>query len=132
MLAAARERPELVAQVVPSPMTLELDEAIARYVAHKLGRLLFVRAVSCADSFAATSGKVDGDGFGAAWRVKREFSGNNVLMLGIVYEAMMRWVGQAATVAALGAVVDESAGDLPNVLTIQGTLRKDNATLQMT
>ena len=131
MLAAARERPELVAQVVPSPMTLEVDEGIARYVQHKLGRLLFVRAVACADSFAASSGKV-GDGFGAAWRVKREYSGNNVLTLGIVYEAMMRWVGQAATVSALGAVVDEADGDLPNVLTVQGTLRKDNAILQMT
>jgi predicted dehydrogenase len=40
------------------------------------------------------------------WRHEREFSGNNVMALGIVYEAMARWLGQAVAVQATTHVFD--------------------------
>ena len=39
------------------------------------------------------------------WRHVREFSGNNIMGMGIWYEAMMRWVGPASTVHAVGQSV---------------------------
>jgi predicted dehydrogenase len=38
------------------------------------------------------------------WRQDAELSGNNVLNMGIWYEAMMRWLGPAATVTAMSKV----------------------------
>jgi predicted dehydrogenase len=98
MQAASRAHPELVAQLVPSPYTLELDAGLARYVKEKLGRLVFVRGVCCTDAFAAVEATAP-----PTWRADRTLSGNNIMSMGIVYEALIRWVGRAATVAALGA-----------------------------
>ena len=36
------------------------------------------------------------------WRHVREYSGNNIMNMGIWYEAMMRWVGPAKSVMAVG------------------------------
>mgnify|MGYP002527018461 FL=1 len=35
------------------------------------------------------------------WRQSRDFSGYNIMGLGIWYEALMRWIGPAATVQAI-------------------------------
>ena len=40
-------------------------------------------------------------------------SGNNIMQLGIYYEAMMRWVGCARNVSALGRVAVEQHSDMP-------------------
>ena len=47
------------------------------------------------------------------WRHRREFSGNNVMAMGIWYEALMRWVGPASTAHAVGhaAVPHRRDGD---------------------
>ena len=39
------------------------------------------------------------------WRQSRDFSGNNIMALGIWYEQMARWVGHAASAFAVGQVV---------------------------
>jgi predicted dehydrogenase len=126
MQAAARQQPQLVAQLVPSPYTLELDAGLARYVRDKLGRLVFVRGVACTDAFAATEATAP-----PTWRANRALSGNNIMSMGIVYEALIRWVGPARTVAALGATVVLAQADMPNVLTLHGNLRKDDAVYQL-
>src|SRR3546814_17387015 len=45
------------------------------------------------------------DGAPLHWRQDRDLSGNNVMAMGIWYEAMMRWVGPASSVFAVGQSV---------------------------
>ncbi len=97
MLAAARARPQLVAQVVPSPFSLGVDRTIQRLLAEGyLGRLL---AIDVRDN----GGFIDLE-TPVSWRQEIRYSGMNTMMLGIWYEALMRWVGAAVSVAAMGQV----------------------------
>ena len=94
MLAASRRNPHLVTQIVPSPMTLTLDRTIQRLLAEGyLGEVLVV------DVRATTSSFVDREST-LTWRQDFALSGHNTLMMGIYYEAMMRWVGPATRVIA--------------------------------
>jgi len=104
MLRAARARPDLVTQIVPSPFTLHVDAGVRKLLADGyLGELL---AVEVYDS----SGFADRDA-AVTWRQDAALSGVNVLALGIWYEALMRWVGPARRVAAMGRVfVDTRPG----------------------
>ncbi len=95
MLAASRKKPRLVAQVVPSPFSLGVDRTIQRLLAEGyLGRLL---AIDIRDN----GGFIDLES-PVTWRQERRYSGMNIMMLGIWYEALMRWVGEAASVIAMG------------------------------
>jgi len=95
MLQAARHRPRQVAQVVPSPFSLGVDRTIQRLIAEGyLGDLL---AVDVQDR----GGFVDLEA-PLSWRLDIQKSGMNVMMLGIWYEAVMRWVGEATSVMAMG------------------------------
>ncbi|MDJ0720564.1 MAG: Gfo/Idh/MocA family oxidoreductase [Desulfobacterales bacterium] len=97
MLAAARARPQLVAQVVPSPFSLGVDRTIQRLLAEGwLGRLL---AIDIRDN----GGFIDMES-PVSWRQEIRYSGVNTMMLGIWYEALMRWVGAAERVVAMGQV----------------------------
>ncbi len=96
MLAASLERPDLVTQIVPSPFTLGVDATVKRLVAESyLGDLLSV------DLTSHSGGFIDGDG-PMHWRYDRDMSGHNVMLMGIWYEALMRWIGPATSVTALG------------------------------
>ena len=95
MLRAARSRPHLVAQVVPSPFSLKVDRTIQRLLTEGfIGNLL---AIDVQDR----GGFLDLDG-PISWRQDIQLSGMNVMMLGIWYEAVMRWVGEATRVMAMG------------------------------
>lgn len=108
MFAAARQRPQLVTQLVPAPMTLEVDATVSRLLADGyLGDLLALE-------IRQQQGFVD---FEAPlhWRENRDLSGLNVMSLGIWYEIIMRWVGEATEVMAMGQTVvknrvDEESG----------------------
>lgn len=96
MLEASRKAPNLVAQLVPAPHTLEVDATIQRLVSEKyLGE---VQAVELQASSA--TGFVDAEA-PLAWRQDVSLSGHNVLNMGIWYEAMMRWLGPARRVTAM-------------------------------
>ena len=86
MLASARDHPDQVAQVVPAPMSLDADEAAIDII--QSGRLGEVREV------VATS--ATGAGADATtprhWRQDRQFSGQNILALGILHEIVLRWL----------------------------------------
>lgn len=98
MLEASRRRPELVAQVVPSPFSLVVDKTIKRLIAEGyLGDLLAVE-------IRATSGDFLNRNAPLHWREDIELSGLNVMSLGIWYEALMRWIGPAEKVTAMGKV----------------------------
>lgn len=101
MLRASRMRPHLVAQVVPAPFSLRVDGTIQRLLAEGyLGDLL---AIDVRDN----GGFLDRDG-PLTWRLDVQLSGLNVMMLGIWYEALVRWVGDATRVAAMGKVFEKT------------------------
>ena len=95
MRQAARSRPHLVAQVVPSPFSLRVDRTIQRLLAEGfIGDLLAIE-VRDYGGFLDLNGPF-------SWRQDFRLSGLNVMMLGIWYEAVMRWVGEATRVMAMG------------------------------
>ena len=99
MLDAARLAPRCVAQIVPAPHTLEFDATIMDMIgAGYIGDLITVDArIAVASSFPNPSSPI-------TWRQDRDMSGNNIMSMGIWYEAMIRWVGQATEVMAMTTV----------------------------
>jgi predicted dehydrogenase len=96
MLEAARQAPRLVAQLVPAPHTLEVDRVLARLLAE--GYAGQVHAVEVQGAQPARFAEL---GDAMHWRQDRRLSGNNILNMGIWYEAMMRWLGPARRVMAM-------------------------------
>lgn len=95
MRALAQLHPELIAQVVPSPMTLRVDATIQRMLANgDIGDLL---AIDIRDGNAFLDRDTP-----LHWRQDADLSGVNIMSLGIWYEAMMRWTGEAMSVMASG------------------------------
>jgi len=93
MLDASLAKPGLVAQVVPSPITLFADATIRRLIAEGfLGQLLAVESRIRGDFLDSESPM--------HWRQNAELSGNNIMAMGIYYEAIVRWVGRATNVMA--------------------------------
>jgi predicted dehydrogenase len=95
MRDAARAKPQLVAQVVPSPMTLGVDRTIKRLLADGyLGELLTIE-VRDGNAFLDRDAAMH-------WRQDFDLSGFNVMTMGIWYEAVLRWIGPATRVTAAG------------------------------
>ncbi len=133
MLTAAAAQPELVAQIVPSPITLEADAIIRDLIeADELGELMRIR------SDHATGATLDPNAL-LSWRMDERVSGINTMALGICYEPMLRWLpGDASVAAAEAIVVTPSRRDqnglahqikIPEKLTVAG--RWGNADLEM-
>jgi predicted dehydrogenase len=100
MLEASLRRPALTAQIVPAPHTLAFDRTIIEMIAGGfIGDLISIDA-----RIAAARGYPDGSAQ-QHWRQNRVFSGDNTMSMGIWYEAMMRWVGPASSVMAVGQSV---------------------------
>ena len=100
MLTASRRRPNQIAQIVPAPHTLAFDRTIVDLIgAGYIGDLVSLDAhVASPSGFPQWDSPVH-------WRHRRDLSGNSVMSMGIWYEAIMRWIGPAATVTALGQSV---------------------------
>lgn len=125
MCAAAQARPDLVAQIVPSPMTLPVDATIRRMIAD--GALGEVREICVTHTTAAyADAKMP-----LTWRQDYELSGHNTLTLGIYYEAVLRWMQEDARVEqarALIATTQRNRADgtpavvkIPESLTVLGS-----------
>jgi predicted dehydrogenase len=99
MLDAARRAPNLIAQLVPAPHTLEVDSTLTRLVGDgTIGEVLAVEIQ------AVQQPRFPEPAEPLHWRQDVRLSGNNVMNMGIWYEAMMRWLGPARRVMALGKV----------------------------
>ena len=98
MLAASLESPDLVTQIVPAPHTLRVDNTIRDMIADG-----WFGDVLSADITVHQGGFVDYDSE-LHWRHDRDLSGNNIMQMGIWYEAIMRWFGPAEAVTAVGRV----------------------------
>lgn len=124
MLAVAQAHPNLVAQIVPSPMTLPVDATIRRMIAD--GELGAVREVCVTHTMGAY---VDAAA-PLTWRLDYELSGHNTLTLGIFYEAVLRWMQEDVRVESASALIgtpqrrraDGSLADvkIPESLTVLG------------
>jgi predicted dehydrogenase len=100
MLKESRRHPTLTAQIVPAPHTLAFDKTIVGMIGSGyIGNLITLDArVTATSDFPKFDSPVH-------WRHDKVLSGNNIMGMGIWYEAMMRWVGQASTVHAVGQSV---------------------------
>ena len=97
MLLAGQAKPHLVTQVVPSPFTLPIDRAVKRILAEEhIGRPL---AIEVRDGGAFLDAEA-----ALNWRQDFDLSGYNIMTLGIHYECIMRWLGEAVSVMAMGKV----------------------------
>ena len=98
MLDASRERPDLVAQIVPSPLTFKIDRLLQGKISEGyIGEIIGVSVQSLGNDFMEKGGPMH-------WRNDRDLSGFNILNMGIWYEAMIRWVGRATKITAMTKV----------------------------
>ena len=106
MLEASRKRPDLIAQIVPSPRTLEVDSTIQALL--KSGHIgpLFALELNVAEGLIKPDAPLH-------WRQDKAMSGFNILAMGIWYEGIQRWLGQATSVMAMGltAIPDRRDAD---------------------
>ena len=93
MLAASRARPNLVTQVVPGPTTFAADPMIMQLLADG-----YIGELQSLDLRVPT-GFLNRDA-PMHWRMDRDFSGMNIMSMGIWYECISRWVGPATAVMA--------------------------------
>lgn len=93
MLAASRMRPDLVTQVVPAPTTFAADPMIMQLLADG-----YIGELQALD-LTVPSGWLDRDA-PLHWRMNRDYSGLNIMTMGIWYECISRWVGPAKAVMA--------------------------------
>jgi predicted dehydrogenase len=111
MLEAARKAPHLVAQLVPAPHTLEVDSTLTRLVSDgSIGEVLAV------EIHATQQPRFVDPEEPLHWRQDVKLSGHNIMNMGIWYEAMMRWLGPARRVMALGKIAVARRKDDAGVL----------------
>jgi predicted dehydrogenase len=111
MLAAARARSDLVTQLVPSPLSFGVDKTISRLISTGyLGTPLSLDVVARSGSFPEPDSPLH-------WRENVELSGRNIMSMGIWYETVMRWIGEATAVLASGTVVVSSRDDATGAAT---------------
>ena len=96
MRDAARHNPHLTAQIVPSPFSFGVDKTVKRLIGEGfLGNILAIEARSNGSSFLDPDAPMQ-------WRHDFDLSGKNIMFMGIWYESLMRWVGEATEVMAMG------------------------------
>ncbi len=134
MHAASVARPELVAQIVPAPFSLDFDATIREAIQQgKLGDILEVRVVHTGGQSAAPDTPMN-------WRQDKSLSGNNILSMGIMHETVQRWVeDEPEWLMADGAVFQEMRSypgdpqllkvEVPESITILGRFVRSGARL---
>jgi predicted dehydrogenase len=93
MLAASRAHPNLVTQVVPGPATFAADPMVMHLLNEGYIGELQSMDVKVPAGFLNRDAPMH-------WRMDREFSGMNIMSMGIWYECVSRWVGPATAVMA--------------------------------
>lgn len=106
MKAAADARPDLVSQLVPSPLGLRVGPFVKRLIDDRfIGTLRDVVVLGVDDSVWDYSQPLH-------WRQDREISGLNTLSLGILHETVLRWVPRPVRVMAQTAIFEPKRPDL--------------------
>lgn len=126
MLEASRQHQDLVCQLVPSPLGLRVDRVVKDLIAERfLGELREAVVIACNDTLADAESPLH-------WRQQAEYSGVNMLALGIVHETLIRWAPDPVRVfahahACTPARVDAASGQprpvsLPDSVQVLATL----------
>jgi len=103
MLRVSANHPDRVAQLVPAPFTFRVDRTVADCIDKKtLGRLLHFQVDYQSASLATSDGLLH-------WRRNKKYSGMNTMVLGIVYESLLRWLPPATWVSAVGCIFNDTA-----------------------
>jgi len=127
MLEASRRAPHLITQLVPSPPTLEVDSTLQSLLGEG-----YVGEVLAVELQTTQGGRFLEREEPLHWRQDVSLSGNNVLNMGIWYEAMMRWLGPLQRVTAMTKIAVPRRRDaggamrdvkVPDHIDILGTLR---------
>ena len=109
MRMASRQKTHLIAQIVPSPMTLRVDKTIKRLIAEGyIGDVLAIEA-RAGGAFLDSESPLQ-------WRQDFDLSGLNIMSMGIWYEALMRWVGEATRIMAMGKTFVKMRPDADGVM----------------
>jgi len=95
MRSAARENTHLVTQIVPSPFSLRVDNTIKRLLADGYVGDVYAVEVRAGGTFLDPDAPMH-------WRDDFNLSGFNIMSMGIWYEALLRWVGEATEIMAMG------------------------------
>jgi len=119
MLAASLDHPELTSMIVPAPTSIWGDRTILRLLAD--GALGDLRTMRLTWGGSVSGGAAD------PWRRQKRFSGHNIMAVGILYECVARWLGDATSVQARTEVyetAERAAGrtdhlDVPDYVAIQ-------------
>lgn len=116
MLVAARKRPHLVSMLCPPPHGMRGGALLRKMLAEELiGRPHHIRLQSFSPAFLDTSAPPH-------WRQRAEFSGLNVLTLGIYAEVLQRWLGPITAVTARAKTVhrrrDHYEVRIPDLVTV--------------
>jgi predicted dehydrogenase len=97
MLEAAHARPDLVAQLVPAPATLPVDATVRRLLSEGYVGDVLALDVRFGGAFVDRVTP-------SSWRQNADIVGVNIMLLGVWFECVTRWVGDAITVTAQGTV----------------------------
>ena len=109
MRMVSRQKTHLIAQIVPSPMTLRADNTIKRRIAEGyIGDVLAIEA-RAGGAFLDSESALQ-------WRQDFDLSGLNIMSMGIWYEALMRWVGEATRIMAMGKTFVKMRPDADGVM----------------
>jgi len=119
MLAASLDHPDLTTMIVPAPTSIWGDRTILRLLAE--GALGDLRTMRLTWGGSVSGGAAD------PWRRQKRYSGNNIMAVGILYECVSRWLGNATAVQARTEVyeaAERTAGrtdhlDVPDYVAIQ-------------
>ena len=129
MLATAEAHPDRVAQIVPSPFTLDLDSTVIGLI--ETGRLGEIKEIFIDHSHAAL---LDPEA-PLTWRQDPQYSGINLLTMGIYQEIIDRWFPDLASVLAVQGHIavphrkhwetgEQTSVRLPDCLHILGRLER--------
>ena len=109
MREVSRQKTHLIAQIVPSPMTLRVDKTIQRLIAEGyIGDVLAVEA-RAGGAFLDSEAPLQ-------WRQDFDLSGLNIMSMGIWYEALIRWIGEATQIMAMGKTFVKMRPDADGVM----------------
>lgn len=105
MYAAAQAHPELVTQIVPSPIGIDVLKFVNRMLADGyLGELRETVVLGTNDAAIDPAAPLH-------WRQSAEYSGLNSLALGILHEALIRWTPDPIRVLAQSAIFTQERPD---------------------
>ncbi len=94
MLACSQEHPELITQIVPSPFAFFCTDYVRNLIDDGfLGQLRELVVIGADDGFHDVQAPLH-------WRQDRDISGLNVLAMGILHEAALRWAPDPTRVFA--------------------------------